>query len=70
MISSKLFPLSDDVIGMVCANDADCQNVLSNTVCKSLQCECAAGFSGFGNVSLMNKVNGYDGEIPHSNPAD
>ena len=39
---------SDAVIGMVCTNYADCQNVLSNTVCTSLQCECAAGFSGLG----------------------
>ena len=40
--------ISDVVIGMLCANDADCQNVLSNTMCTSVQCGCAAGFSGLG----------------------
>ena len=45
--------VSDPVIGMVCATDADCQNVLSNTVCTSLQCACAAGFSGSGNVDIV-----------------
>ena len=35
---------------MACSNDADCQDVLSNTVCTSLHCECVAGFSGLGIV--------------------
>ena len=38
---------------MVCANDADCQNVLSNTVCMPFQCTCAAGFSGLGIVLVI-----------------
>ena len=46
----KLLPLSDFVSGMACANDADCQDVLSNTVCTSIHCECAEGFSGLGIV--------------------
>ena len=41
---------------MVCANDADCQNVLSNTVCTPFKCACAVGFSGSGIVLVINMV--------------
>ena len=46
----QIFSLAVGVIGMVCVNDADCQDVLSNTVCTALKCACAAGFSGSGIV--------------------
>ena len=49
----KYFLISVVVIGMACVNDADCQDALSNTVCTSLQCECAAGFSGLGIVDRI-----------------
>ena len=42
----QIFYLSDVVIGMACANDRDCQAVLSNTVCTSNQCECDTGLTG------------------------
>ena len=42
----QIFNLSDVVIGMTCANDWDCQAVLSNTVCTSNQRECDTGFPG------------------------
>ena len=38
---------------MACSNDVDCQDVLSNTVCTSLQCTCAAGFTGLGKVQVI-----------------
>ena len=40
---------------MICVNNADCQDVLSNTVCTSLKCTCAAGFSGLGKALLIKE---------------
>ena len=49
------FPLISAIIGLTCASNINCLNVLSNTECKSLQCACVSGYTGSTGTTCTGK---------------